>query len=45
MVMRHVHIDSSISLEPAVSVAEYFDMDEKEAYKAADEIAGTVREN
>ena len=37
--------DSSISMELAASVAEYFDMDKKEAYEAADEIAGTVREN
>lgn len=37
--------DSAISMELAVSVAEYFDMDEKEAYKAADKIARTVREN
>lgn len=37
--------DSSISMELAASVAEYFDMDKKEAYEAADEIAGIVREN
>ena len=37
--------DSSISMELAVSVAEYFDMDETEAYKTANEIARTVREN
>lgn len=38
-------VDSSISMELAVSVAEYFDMDEKEAYQVADEMARTVREN
>lgn len=37
--------DNSISTDLAVSVAEYFDMDEKEACRGVEEITTTVREN
>ena len=37
--------DNSISVELAIGVAKYFDMDEKEADRAANEICMTVKEN
>lgn len=37
--------DSSISIELAVSVAKYFDIDEEEAIKLANEIRAAVRNN
>lgn len=37
--------DNSISMELAVSVAEYFDMDEEEAWKEVEEITATVKKN
>ena len=37
--------DNSISIDLAVSVAKYFDLDEKEAIEIANEIKGIVRDN